>query len=170
MGEFSQVWTCWNSTTVVEELYEGKNCDGELASAQIIYNASTYTFDCNNDNLCEYAMVREYLATSCTDEGSYEDIPVGINHCSVRPNGTSIKNICTETAIEEYIYDTNDCSGNHKSREILYQNGDCGEEYNNYYKISMCGDFRIDGEQSKGNRNGFAIYIGLLMIIALIMG
>ena len=161
------MWTCWNATTVVENAYEGNDCTGELMSQQIIYNGS-YTFDCYNKDLCQYTMVREYLETSCLNTGSYEDIPVVVDHCtnSVLIGGSTHYK-CTETAVEEYIYDSTDCSGDYSQRAIIYQNGDCGEELNNYYEISTCGDFSIDGEESKGNMDSFGIFSYGLMIMIM---
>ena len=146
------MYRCYNTTTVVEELYQGKDCTGELVSAVIAYNASLYTFDCYNDNLCDYTMVREYVDSSCDNTGSYFDIPIVIGHCSlIVTDGASMQYKCTETAVEEYIYDSPGCSGDYTSREIIYQNGDCGDTLNNYYEMSKCGDYSIDDE-SKGFR------------------
>lgn len=168
-GDFSTMYRCWNATTVVEEYYEGKDCTGELASAQIVYNISQYTFDCNNDRLCDYTMVRSYVDTSCDNTGSYADIPVVINHCSTSIlDGGSKEMKCTESAVEEYNYDSDDCSGEPASREIIYQNGDCGPDLNNYHEISICGDFSIDPEDDKGFTFGFMSCL-FVMITSLII-
>lgn len=166
-GAYSSIYTCWNATTVVEELYTGQNCDGDIASAMVVYNASqtAFTFDCYNDELCETSVVREWLDASCENTGNFDEFAVVVDHCSYN-TATQQSRVfrSTSTALEEYMYNSSDCSGDFHSRDILYQNGDCDTDTNGYYEISQCGDYTLG--QSAANPTRLSVFAVLLIVFA----
>ena len=168
-GDYSLIYRCYNSTVVIYEEFETKDCSGEVIFGQFVYMASEYVFDCGNQDICEYSRIRQYIDSSCDNDGSYQDIPIVVDECSRNIiTGKSKEYKCTETALEEYVYATNDCSGDFETREIIYQNGDCGDS-GNYYEVSVCGDFYIDGNQNGGMMDCLYGIFGVVILNAIVL-
>eukprot|EP01084_Bolivina_argentea_P115663 205648_1 len=159
-GEFSTIFKC-NGTIVVEEYFVGKSCHGEVASARIAYNSTLYTFDCNNEIECDYSMIRSYVDSSCINKGSYDDIPIVVNECSSSNAGTSKQYTCDKSSVKSFTYNTDDCTGDANTEEILYENGDCDDDLNNYYEISKCGGYNLDGS------NAIHVSVNILFILLI---
>eukprot|EP01083_Nonionella_stella_P143822 447813_1 len=89
--------------------------------------------DCEGP-VCDYAVMRIYDSTSCTNSGSFSEYPVTIDNCHQYDASTWVQYECDGDTLNFVQYSDQVCGGS-SAAQNMYTDGDC-DDSGRYYAIT----------------------------------